>query len=93
MPFLALNLSPQILLAVRHAGYMEPTPIQLAAIPPILAGHDLIGTAQTGTGKTAEGWTAERSGVWPRSHEDPALLTPGGGFVLRSVRDVRPRRP
>jgi len=39
--------------AVQEAGYTEPTPIQVAAIPPILAGHDLIGIAQTGTGKTA----------------------------------------
>jgi len=53
MPFRALNLSPQILQAVHDAGYTEPTPIQVAAIPPILAGHDLIGIAQTGTGKTA----------------------------------------
>src|SRR6476620_3479392 len=53
MPFRALNLSPQILLAVQEAGYTEPTPIQVAAIPPIIAGHDLIGIAQTGTGKTA----------------------------------------
>jgi ATP-dependent RNA helicase RhlE len=53
MPFRALHLSPQILQAVRDAGYTEPTPIQVAAIPPILAGHDLIGIAQTGTGKTA----------------------------------------
>ena len=53
MPFRALNLSPQILQAVQEAGYTEPTPIQVAAIPHILAGHDLIGIAQTGTGKTA----------------------------------------
>src|SRR5256885_6825995 len=53
MPFRALNLSPQILQAVRDAGYTEPTPIQIAAIPLILAGHDVIGIAQTGTGKTA----------------------------------------
>jgi superfamily II DNA/RNA helicase len=39
--------------AVTEAGYTEPTPIQTAAIPPIIAGHDLIGIAQTGTGKTA----------------------------------------
>ncbi len=38
---------------MQDAGYTEPTPIQSAAIPPILAGHDLIGIAQTGTGKTA----------------------------------------
>src|SRR6184192_2385740 len=53
MPFRALNLSPQIVQAVRDAGYTEPTPIQVAAIPLILAGHDIIGIAQTGTGKTA----------------------------------------
>src|ERR1044072_1841819 len=53
MPFRALNLSPQILKAVQEAGYTEPTPIQVAAIPHILAGHDVIGIAQTGTGKTA----------------------------------------
>ena len=53
MPFRALNLSPQIVQAVRDAGYTEPTPIQVAAIPLILAGYDVIGIAQTGTGKTA----------------------------------------
>ena len=53
MPFSALNLGPNILKAVQEAGYTEPTPIQVEAIPQILAGHDLIGIAQTGTGKTA----------------------------------------
>ena len=53
MPFRALGLDANILQAVQDAGYTEPTPIQSAAIPPILAGHDLIGIAQTGTGKTA----------------------------------------
>lgn len=53
MSFRALNLSPQIVQAVHDAGYTEPTPIQIAAIPLILAGHDVIGIAQTGTGKTA----------------------------------------
>ena len=53
MSFRALNLSPQMLQAVQDAGYTEPTPIQVAAIPHILAGHDVIGIAQTGTGKTA----------------------------------------
>jgi ATP-dependent RNA helicase RhlE len=53
MPFRALGLDPKILQAVTEAGYTEPTPIQTAAIPPIIAGHDLIGIAQTGTGKTA----------------------------------------
>jgi ATP-dependent RNA helicase RhlE len=53
MPFRALGLNSKILQAVQEAGYTEPTPIQAAAIPQILAGHDLIGIAQTGTGKTA----------------------------------------
>ncbi len=43
MPFRALHLSPQILQAVRDSGYTEPTPIQIAAIPLILAGNDVIG--------------------------------------------------
>jgi len=53
MPFRALGLDPKILQAVQEAGYTEPTPIQVAVIPQILAGHDVIGIAQTGTGKTA----------------------------------------
>jgi len=53
MPFSQLGLDAKILRAVTEAGYTEPTPIQTAAIPPIIAGHDLIGIAQTGTGKTA----------------------------------------
>src|ERR1700679_2764818 len=53
MPFRALGLDAKILKAVQEAGYTEPTPIQTEAIPQIIAGHDLIGIAQTGTGKTA----------------------------------------
>ena len=53
MPFRALGLGPSIHKAIQEAGYTEPTPIQTAAIPLVLAGHDLIGIAQTGTGKTA----------------------------------------
>ncbi len=53
MPFRALGLGAEILKAIQEAGYTEPTPIQAAAIPEIIAGHDLIGIAQTGTGKTA----------------------------------------
>src|ERR1035441_62865 len=53
MPFRTFGLDANILKAVQEAGYTEPTPVQSAAIPLILAGHDLIGIAQTGTGKTA----------------------------------------
>ena len=51
--FTALGLLPKIVDAVTALGYTVPTPIQREAIPPLLAGHDLIGLAATGTGKTA----------------------------------------
>jgi len=51
--FTDLGLAPEILKAVHDAGYTEPTPIQAQAIPIILAGRDVMGGAQTGTGKTA----------------------------------------
>jgi len=51
--FAALNLNPAILAAIKAVGYEEPSPIQSQSIPVILAGHDMIGQAQTGTGKTA----------------------------------------
>src|SRR5205085_2022765 len=53
MPFKALGLHPALVQAVRQAGYAEPTPVQAQAIPAVLAGRDLVATAQTGTGKTA----------------------------------------
>jgi superfamily II DNA/RNA helicase len=51
--FSDLNLSPKVLKAVLEAGYESPTPIQAGAIPPALEGRDVLGIAQTGTGKTA----------------------------------------
>lgn len=53
MKFEELGLDPRILKAVNNAGFREPTDIQLRAIPPALAGRDLMACAQTGTGKTA----------------------------------------
>ena len=53
MKFAALGLGEKVLEGVRAAGYTEPTPIQLRAIPLVLSGKDVIGSAQTGTGKTA----------------------------------------
>lgn len=53
MTFEELHIIPPILKALREAGYRRPTPIQEAAIPPVLKGRDLLGCAQTGTGKTA----------------------------------------
>jgi len=51
--FTDLNLDKKVLKAIADAGYEEPTPIQAGAIPPALEGRDVLGIAQTGTGKTA----------------------------------------
>lgn len=51
--FSDLNLNPKVLKAIEEAGYESPTPIQADAIPPALEGRDVLGIAQTGTGKTA----------------------------------------
>jgi len=53
MSFKALGLNENLLNALEQAGYTEPTPIQAEAIPPALQGRDVLGIAQTGTGKTA----------------------------------------
>jgi len=53
MSFKSFHLHPSIMSGVQALGYVTPTPIQLESIPPILQGRDLIGLAQTGTGKTA----------------------------------------
>ena len=53
MRFEELNLAPQILQALTACGYDKPTPIQAQTIPALLEGRDVIGSAQTGTGKTA----------------------------------------
>ena len=52
-PFTAFGLPEPLLAALREVGYESPSPIQAATIPPLMAGHDVIGQAQTGTGKTA----------------------------------------
>jgi ATP-dependent RNA helicase RhlE len=53
MSFDKFNLHPSIMEGIRRLGYSDPTPIQAEAIPPIMEGRDVIGLAQTGTGKTA----------------------------------------
>ena len=78
MPFRALQLSPSILKAIQEAGYTEPTPIQLAAVPEVLAGRDVIGIAQTGTGKTA-------AFVWPILTKLTAARADGKRRGLRAL--------
>ena len=53
MGFNELGLSDAVVHGVQSIGFVDPTPIQLRAIPVILSGKDLMGSAQTGTGKTA----------------------------------------
>ena len=53
MEFHTFNFHPQVAAGITAAGYVSPTPIQVQAIPPVMEGHDVVGLAQTGTGKTA----------------------------------------
>ena len=81
MTFKELNLSAPLLRAVQEAGYETPSPIQAAAIPPVLAGRDLMGCAQTGTGKTAaHRQCAPPQGRCPCADPDPH---PGAGLADR----------
>jgi len=79
--FDSLNLHPNLLKGIHDLGFIRPTPIQAQAIPPILAGRDVIGCAQTGTGKTA-------AFVLPILHQ--LLLRPGRGNVRTLI--VAPTR-
>ncbi|MDO8578467.1 MAG: DEAD/DEAH box helicase, partial [Dehalococcoidales bacterium] len=78
MNFENLNLNPKIMAGVRELGYTELTPIQEAAIPPIMQGKDVIGLAQTGTGKTAAFVLPiiERLMKSPRKQIGAAIITP-----------------
>jgi ATP-dependent RNA helicase RhlE len=95
MPFRLLGLEANILKAVQEAGYTEPTPIQAAAIPPILAGHDLIGIAQTGTGKTAAfvlpilAKLASPSDSSPRRRTRALVVAPTRELVAQIEENVR----
>jgi ATP-dependent RNA helicase DeaD len=72
--FAALGLHPNVLAAIAAVGYEEPSPIQEQAIPVILAGHDMIGQAQTGTGKTAAFAMPILSKIDPARREPQALI-------------------
>jgi ATP-dependent RNA helicase RhlE len=74
MAFNSFGLSSQIMQGVTAMGYVEPTPIQLRAIPLIMAGSDLIGSAQTGTGKTAAFALPILSKLGPHEPKSRALV-------------------
>ena len=95
MTFNELNLSAPLLKAVSEAGYETPSPIQASAIPPVLEGRDLMGCAQTGTGKTAAfalPMLDRLSGAAPRKKGAirALVLTRPGSLRSRSARASPP---
>jgi ATP-dependent RNA helicase DeaD len=88
--FRELGLSPQIQQALDELGYEDPTPIQEQAIPEMLAGHDVIGQAQTGTGKTAAFGLPLLQYLDPESDEVQAVvLTPTRELCIQVTQALR----
>jgi ATP-dependent RNA helicase RhlE len=93
MSFHELGLSAELLRAVEALGYTQPTPIQQQAIPAVLAGHDVLAGAQTGTGKTAAFVlpTLHRLSERPSGHRAPRalVLTPTRELAAQVGEDVQ----
>src|SRR5262245_49428803 len=89
--FTELNLAPEIARAVEEEGYRAPTPIQQEAIPGILAGRDLVGCAQTGTGKTAAFTLPilHRLRAGSRGRVRALILTPTRELALQVAESLR----
>ena len=87
--FEALGLPPEILRAVTEAGYTPPTPIQAQAIPVILAGRDVMGGAQTGTGKTAGFALPILQKLLPQANTSPSPARhPVRALILAPTREL-----
>jgi ATP-dependent RNA helicase RhlE len=82
MPFQQFGLSPSLVRNAQALGYQTPTPIQTQAIPAVLAGRDLVATAQTGTGKTAAFLLPVLHGLLDRPRGS------GGALVLAPTREL-----
>jgi ATP-dependent RNA helicase DeaD len=88
--FAELGLAPDILEAIHDVGYEEPSPIQEQAIPPLLEGADVIGQAQTGSGKTAAFGLPMLQYVDPGEHEVQGLvLTPTRELCIQVTQALR----
>src|SRR5688572_18459426 len=88
--FRELGLSEQIQTALDELGFEEPTPIQEQSIPPLLAGQDVIGQAQTGTGKTAAFGLPLLQYLDPESDELQAIvLTPTRELCIQVTQALR----
>jgi ATP-dependent RNA helicase DeaD len=88
--FHALNLSPPMLAALERANYSEPTPIQAAFIPEVMQGRDVIGQAQTGTGKTAAFLVPFLNNWKPNSRPGPQaiVLAPTRELVVQVAEEA-----
>ncbi len=91
MNFSDLGLKPELTAAVAEKGYTDPTPIQLAAIPAVLAGRDVLAGAQTGTGKTAGFVLPILQRLGARSPQGPRalILTPTRELAAQVEESVR----
>jgi len=96
--FASLGLAPELLRAISVQGYREPTPIQTQAIPPVLSGRDLMGGAQTGTGKTAAFVLPLLQQLLPLANSSPSparhplrvlILTPTRELAVQVHQSVR----
>jgi len=88
--FKDLGLSPDIQLAIDELGFSQPSPIQEEGIPPLLAGHDVIGQAQTGTGKTAAFGLPMLQYLDPANDEVQAIvLTPTRELCIQVTQALR----
>jgi ATP-dependent RNA helicase DeaD len=93
--FASLSLSPPVLAALQRVGYHEPTPIQAALIPEALAGRDVIGQAQTGTGKTAA-FLLPFLNRWKDTNEpgpQALILAPTRELVVQVAEEARKLAP
>ncbi|RJQ46732.1 MAG: DEAD/DEAH box helicase [Gammaproteobacteria bacterium] len=98
MPFSALKLHPNLLKAVKELGYARPTPIQADAIPPALAGRDILACAMTGSGKTAAFLLPilHRLMDKPRGTTRALVLTPTrelAAQILEDLNELAPHTP
>src|SRR3954453_5083788 len=88
--FKDLGLKPELQQALEELGYADPTPIQAKAIPELLAGHDVIGQAQTGSGKTAAFGLPMLEYVDPASEQTQAIvLTPTRELCIQVTHALR----
>ena len=92
MTFSEMGLADELLQALQEQGYDEPTQIQAQAIPRILAGHDVMASAQTGTGKTA-GFTLPMLELLMQGHKGGKKKSPRALVILSLIHISEPTRP